>query len=218
LAVVGAILTSFLVYGIAKVGTRLPTASLLLTGIAVGLFFSAADTGIMVFNRDKIDKIVMWSMGSVSSAGWSHVVVSAVCIIPMSVLIFANLRELNAISLGDETAGSLGVDVERTKKALLFASSAIVGICVAVSGVIGFVGLIVPHAARLVTKADHRVLIPVSYIYGAIFLVFCDTIARSVIPLTVGHPAEIPIGAVTALIGAPLFIGLLLRSKKRIIL
>ena len=120
-------------------------------------------------------------------------------------------RELNAIGAGEETAKSLGVKVETVKKLLLGVSSLLVAVCVSVSGIIGFVGLVIPHVARLIVGPDQRALLPFSTVIGALFLVLCDTIARSVIP-----PAELPLGAVTALCGAPYFCYLLIKAKKKV--
>ena len=215
-SMVGAVVTMGLVYQIARVGTRLPTASLLLSGIAVGLFFSSVVTVIMAFRRDKIDKIVLWTMGSVSAASWSHVLIAAFFLIPLSIPLFICMRDLNVLSTGDETAKSLGIEVERTRKVLLFAASSMIGVCVSVSGVIGFVGLIIPHAIRLIFKSDFRVLLPFSAVFGAVFLIACDMLARGLLPAVMKNPTEIPVGAITAFIGAPLFVFLLMRSKKRV--
>jgi len=212
LAFLGAVLTVLLVYNIARVGNRVTTLGLILAGIAVGLFLSSVVSMLMFFNRDDIEKIVMWTMGSVSAATWNKVAILTPVVVVGSIVIWAYARDLNAMSIGDETAKSLGIEVERVKKILLTVSSLIVACCVSTSGVIGFVGLIVPHTIRLIVGSDQRALLPFSSVAGAIFMVVCDTLARNLIP-----PAEIPVGAVTSLFGAPFFILVLYRNKKKVI-
>ena len=211
LAFIGALITTIVVYAIASVEGRLPAVNLLLSGIAVGLFEYSIITILMVFKRDKIEGIIMWLMGSVNAASWYQVAILApMAVLGVTILCFF-ARELNAISSGEDTAKSLGVKVETVKKILLAVCSLLIGVCVSVSGIIGFVGLVVPHAARLITGPDHRSMLPFSAVGGAIFLVICDTLARSLMP-----PAELPVGAVTSLFGAPYFIYLLVKSKKKV--
>ncbi|MFY9178035.1 MAG: iron chelate uptake ABC transporter family permease subunit [Caldicoprobacterales bacterium] len=211
-AFLGAILTVVIVYNIARVGTRVTSLGLILAGIAVGLFLSSMVSLLMFFNRDDIEKIVMWIMGSVSAATWNRVGILAPVVILGSVIIMAYARDLNAMSIGDETAKSLGIEVEKVKKILLTVSSLIVASCVSTSGVIGFVGLIVPHTIRLIVGSDQRAVLPFSAVTGAIFMVVCDTLARNLIP-----PSEIPVGAITSLFGAPFFIFMLYKNKKKVI-
>lgn len=211
LAFLGALLTTIVVYAIANVGGRLPSTNLLLSGVAVGLFEYSLITILMIFNRDKIEGIFMWLMGSVNAASWQQVVLLVpITLIGVIVLCFF-ARDLNVISSNEETAKSLGVRVEAVKKLLMGICSLLIAVCVSVSGIIGFVGLVVPHAARLITGSDHRAMLPFSAVGGAVFLVICDTLARSVMP-----PAELPVGAVTSLFGAPYFIYLLIKSKKKV--
>lgn len=210
-AFTGALLTAIAVYAIANAGGRLPTVNLLLSGIAVGLFEYSIITILMVFKREKIESIIMWLMGSVNAASWQQAAVLAPVTVLGVVIIGFFARDLNAISSGEDTARSLGVKVETVKKILIGVCSLLIGVCVSVSGIIGFVGLVVPHAVRLVTGSDHRFMLPFSAVGGAIFLVVCDTLARSIIP-----PVELPVGAVTSLFGAPYFIYLLLRTKKKV--
>ncbi|NLY60937.1 MAG: iron chelate uptake ABC transporter family permease subunit [Clostridiales bacterium] len=211
-AFLGAILTVVIVYNIARVGTRVTSLGLILAGIAVGLFLSSMVSLLMFFNRDDIEKIVMWTMGSVSAATWNRVGILAPVVILGSVIIMAYARDLNAMSIGDETAKSLGIEVEKVKKILLTVSSLIVASCVSTSGVIGFVGLIVPHTIRLIVGSDQRAVLPFSAVTGAIFMVVCDTLARNLIP-----PSEIPVGTITSLFGAPFFIFMLYKNKKKVI-
>lgn len=210
-AFAGALLTTILVYMIASVGGRLPSVNLLLSGIAVGLFEYSIITVLMVFKRDKIENIIMWLMGSVNAATWGQVamLVPLAVIGTLSLCFFA--RDLNAIAAGEDTAKSLGIKVETVKKILLGLCSLLIAISVSVSGIIGFVGLVVPHTARMIVGPDHRFMLPFSAVGGAIFLVICDTLARTVMP-----PMELPVGAVTSLFGAPFFIYLLVMSKKKV--
>jgi iron complex transport system permease protein len=212
LAFIGALVTIIIVYSIASVGGRLPPVNLLLSGIAVGLFEYSIITILMVFNRGKIENIFMWLMGSVNAASWKQVTLMAPSALLGLIVLSFFARDLNAIASGEDTAKSLGVKVEAVKKILLGVCSLLIAVCVSVSGIIGFVGLIVPHAARLITGQDHRFMLPFSAVGGAIFLVICDTLARSIMP-----PLELPVGAVTSLFGAPFFIYLLVRSKKKVI-
>jgi iron complex transport system permease protein len=211
LAFVRALATTFAVYAIAKVGGRLPSINVLLAGVAVGLFEYSIITILMIFKKDKIESIIMWLMGSVNAASWQQAALLVpVTLIGVIILCFF-ARDLNVISSNEETAKSLGVKVEAVKKILLGICSLLIAVCVSVSGIIGFVGLVVPHAARLITGSDHRAMLPFSAVGGAIFLVICDTLARSLMP-----PTELPAGAVTSLFGAPYFIYLLIKSKKKV--
>jgi len=209
---IGAVFATVLVYSIAKVGGKLPTINLLLSGMAVSFLFSAMISIIMVFRHNQIENIVMWTMGSISAASWKQVAVVAPIVLVGSIITFIFSRDLNLLATGSDTAMSLGVEVETTKKILLVISSVIIGACVSVSGVIGFVGLVIPHIIRLVLGSDHRVVLPFSAVVGALFLVICDTLARNIIP-----PTEIPVGAITSLFGAPFFIYLLVKSKRKVI-
>ncbi|NOH17226.1 FecCD family ABC transporter permease [Clostridium cochlearium] len=209
-AFIGAIFTTVLVYFIAKTGTKLPTNTLLLSGVSVSFLFSSINSLIMIFNRDRVEQIVFWTMGSLASATWKQVISLFLFVIIGFILIIIYSRDLNLMLMGDETACSLGIEVNFVKKFLLIVSSIIIASCVSVSGVIGFVGLIVPHITRMIVGPNHKVLIPFSTLGGAIFMIICDTLSRILAP-----PAEIPVGAITALFGAPYFIYLLIKNKKR---
>lgn len=200
--------TVFLVYNLARVGNFISMSTMLLAGIAVGSFFSALTSLAMVISGQNLHQVVFWLMGGLAGRGWEHVKVLlpyvAIGIVPM--LLYS--RELNLILLGEEQARHLGVEVERLKQVMLGAATLVAAAAVAVSGIIGFVGLIIPHAVRLLVGPDHRVLLPASAIVGAVFLAVMDTVAR-----TVAAPLEIPVGVITALCGGPFFI-YLLRKKK----
>ena len=209
-AFVGAILTTFLVYNIARVGTKVPVTTLLLSGVAINYLLSSVISLMMTFNRDNIEKIVMWTMGSFSTAGWNQVILLFIIVVPSILFIFTFSRDLNIMLLGEESARSLGIDVNGLKKYILLISTLMVAAVVSVSGIIGFVGLIVPHAIRMIFGPDNRVVIPFSALGGAIFLIICDTLARAVVP-----PSEIPVGIITSIFGVPFFIYLLYRTKKK---
>ncbi len=210
MAFLGAIFAAFLVYNIAKSDDGMQVETLLLSGIAVAIFFSALTSFSMYFAGENLHQIVFWIMGGLWARGWDHV---AVAIIPISlgiIGIYAFARDLNVMQLGTESAHTLGIETEVVKKTLLALSALIAGVAVSLSGIIGFVGLIIPHIARIVVGPDHRILIPVSALSGAIFLIFADSVARTVI-----SPAELPVGIITAFFGAPFFI-YLLRKRKRL--
>ncbi len=211
-AFAGALLTTFLIYSIARVGNKIPTITLLLSGVAVSFLFSSMITMLMVFNREQIENIVLWTMGSIAAANWRQVWLLAPIVLTGAGIIMTYARDLNLMATGDETAQSLGVEVEKAKKVLLVVSAVLVGACVSVSGIIGFVGLIIPHMVRLLLGSDHRSVLPFSAVGGALFMVICDTLARNLVP-----PAEMPVGAITSLFGAPFFIYLLIKSKKKVI-
>jgi iron complex transport system permease protein len=208
-AFLGAMGTTFLVYNIARLNNRTPVITLLLSGIAISFFLSAVINLLMTMNNDQVEKIVFWTMGSVSSASWKSVAISIIPVtVGVSIFVFFS-KELNVILMGEETAQNLGINVETIRKLLLGVASIVSAAVVAVSGIIGFVGLIVPHAMRMIVGPDHKRLFPYTIISGAIFMIVADTISRIAL-----NPTEIPIGVITSLIGAPYFIFLLVKNKK----
>lgn len=211
LAFIGSILTAFIVYNIAKVGNKVPTNTLLLSGISVSFLLSSMISLIMVFNRQSVEKIIFWIMGSVSTANWNQVIILTPFVIIGLLILIAFSSDLDIMLTGDETAKSLGIEVENLKKLILIVSSIVVAACVSVSGIIGFVGLIIPHIIRLIFGPNHKILIPFSAVGGALFMILSDTLAR-----TMASPAEIPVGAITSIIGAPFFIYLLIKNKKKV--
>lgn len=209
MAFTGALLTTYLVYQLGRTGGRVSMTSLLLAGMAINFMLSAAISLLMIFNRQRMDNIIMWTMGSFANSTWGKVVLAFITVIAGMLVTRFFARDLNVLLMGEEEAKHLGIDVERTKKILLALSSFIAAMAVAVSGIIGFVGLIIPHAIRLVMGPDHRVLLPYSAVVGAIFLIIADTMARTLV-----SPLEIPVGIITALAGAPFFLYLLSRKKR----
>lgn len=208
-AFAGGLVTVFLVYRIACAGGRVQTVHLLLTGTAVSSFLSALISFLMTRHEDELEKIYMWTLGSFGAASWEKAGFLLVFLLAGCGVLFAFGRELNLLCAGEDTAQTLGVSLRATRVAVIVAGTFLAASCVSVSGVIGFVGLIVPHCMRLLFGPDYRKLLPCSMAAGACFMILCDTLAR-----TVTAPTEIPVGVVTAIIGAPYFICLLARSKR----
>ena len=209
MALAAALLTVLLIYRIASIGNRMHTTTLLLTGVCLTLLISAVISFLMVMNQEKMDTIIFWTMGSFSSASWADVAVLApVALVGIGVVLWY-ARDLNLLLAGSEAAQSMGVEVERVKRVLLAATTLMVAFAVSTCGVIGFVGLIVPHAVRLVAGPDNRRVVPYSILCGALFVLVCDTLARTLL-----RPSELPVGSLTSMVGAPLFIYLLYRNKK----
>ncbi len=201
-AFVGALVAAFGVYAIATRDGHTPVATLLLAGVAVQTFLGAVISFLLLHSGESIREAIHWLMGHLSNSTWTDVSVSAILIPILFVVLLAYTRDLNVLLLGEEDAQSLGIEVERTKRILLAVSSLITAAGVAVAGVIGFVGLIVPHMMRLLVGPDHRILLPTAALAGASFLVATDTLARA-------GSAEVPVGIVTAALGAPFFLYLL---------
>lgn len=184
---------------------------LLLAGIALNAL-CIASVGVLTYisNDQQLRQFSLWGMGSLGQAQWPMLLVAATLVLPAMVITLNQTHRLNLLQLGDEEAHYLGVNVKRTKHMLLLLSSLLVGVAVAVSGVIGFIGLIIPHLIRMHLGADHRWLIPGSILGGACLLLIADTLAR-----TVMSPAEIPVGLFTSLIGGPYFLWLIVQHKGR---
>lgn len=209
LAFGGAIVTLMLVYNVARVGNKIPIEILLLSGIAISFLCNSLISLIMILKKEAMDKIIYWTLGSLNTSSYKQVLLIAPIVVLGGLFIYRRYKDLNILSMGEEDAYSLGVEVEKVKKELIIISSLIVAALVSVTGIIGFVGLIIPHIARMIVGSNHRDLIPFSFILGALFLVVCDTISRVIIA-----PGELPVGAVTALLGAPYFIYLLWKKKR----
>ncbi|MCF8010222.1 MAG: iron chelate uptake ABC transporter family permease subunit [Clostridiales bacterium] len=208
MAFLGGAGTTFVVYNIAKVGNRVSMSTLLLAGIAVGSFLSAVASLTMVISGENLHQVIFWLMGGLSNRGWKHVMILLPYIIIGIIPMILYSRDLNVMLLGEESAQHMGVEVEKLKKIMLGVAALVTASAVSVSGIIGFVGLIIPHIVRLLVGPDHRVLLPASALLGAIFLAVADTLAR-----VVAAPLEIPVGIITALCGGPFFL-YLLRKKK----
>ena len=206
-----ALATVWIIIKIASVGNRLHTTTLLLAGISINFLIAALIAILMVLNSENMDKIIFWTIGSMSATKFSDLWIVFVFVLIGIVVIRIYARELNSILTGNESARSLGVNVERTKKIILLFSTLMIGIIVAKSGVIGFVGLIVPHIVRILVGSDNRRIIPFSIFGGMIFMLLADILSRVLIA-----PSELPVGSITALIGSPFFIYLLYNAKKQL--
>ncbi|NLT37449.1 MAG: iron chelate uptake ABC transporter family permease subunit [Methanomassiliicoccus sp.] len=205
-----AFITLFLVYAVSRDRRGyVPVETLLLAGIAIGALFNALVSALQYFAGDKLSGVVFWLMGGLNNATWDQILISIPAVILGCAVIMMLSRDLNAIMVGEEQAGNLGINVNQIRMVLLLAASLVTAIAVSVAGTIGFVGLIIPHVLRILVGPDHRVLLPASIIGGALFMVATDTLARTIIA-----PAELPVGIITSLLGAPFFIYLLMSRKK----
>lgn len=208
-AFLGGLISIALVYRIAAVHRHLPVHILLLAGVILNAIFSA----LIMFITSIVDPtrsfgIMAWLMGSLSGPALPPLMALTFYLVLGGILLVRQSRALNLLALGEETARSLGVEVERVKRIIFFTCALLTGAAVSVSGMIGFVGMVVPHGVRLLAGPDHRLLLPASALVGGMFLTLADTVAR-----TIMSPSEIPVGVVTALVGGPLFIYLLMARK-----
>lgn len=203
----GALTAVGIIYILSLRGGKIPTLTLILSGIAVSTFIGAVTQLVLVHSNDyEVRRFIFWTMGGLNGMSWEQV---RLIVIPVVILIFTLLtfaRDLNIMLLGEEEAQSVGLDPSKTRKLLLLFISIITAIAISVSGPVGFVGLMVPHIMRLIVGPDHRILIPASAVGGSIFLVCCDIISRIT--------GETGVGIVTALLGAPYFLYLLVKARK----
>ncbi|MEM5500191.1 iron ABC transporter permease [Ahrensia kielensis] len=208
-AFLGGLASTFILYRVSTSNGRTSVATMLLTGIALGAM-TGAFTGLLVFWADdqQLRDLTFWGLGSVAGATWIKVAAVAPIILPIIILAPIMARGLNAMTLGEATAQHLGINVQLFKRVAIVAVAGATGASVAVSGGIGFVGIVVPHLLRLFIGPDHKYLLPACALLGAIMLLLADAIARQIVA-----PAELPIGIVTATIGAPFFLWILLRKR-----
>lgn len=210
-AFLSAILTSILVYFISKTKRGVDTFSLLLTGVVISTVLSSFISLMMLAHQDEAMKIMTWTMGSFNAKSWNHVIT---ILIPTVIGIFFTIyhgKDLNILVMGEEEAMTMGLDTKRLKRNMLLICALLTSIAVSVSGIIGFVGLIVPHFIRLIFGSEHKFLLKASFVFGAIFMLLSDTIARSLL-----GGFEIPVGIITSLIGGPLFLILLVRYRRNL--
>lgn len=207
LALVTALITLLFIVGVARIKGGHATQTLLLTGIALNFLMSAVITLLIVVNQQEMHKIYFWTMGSLSSVSWPEIAILFPMMLMAVVVLFYYAKDLNIMQMGGESAQTLGVNTHRTTIVTLVTSSVLVAVIVSFCGVIGFIGLIVPHIARLLFGSNNRHLFAYSLLFGAFFLLIADTLAR-----TIAAPAELPVGSITALAGAPYFIYLVLRK------
>jgi len=204
---VGSGLVMMLVYSLGYRRGLLDPNALLLSGVMVGAFFNSIILVVVAIFNQELRTAYLWMMGNLSGAESSTLVIVGPLILASSIVLILQSRALNLIAVGDESAAQFGVNVERIRRLSYILASLITGLAVSVSGVIGFVGLLVPHVCRLMFGSDNRIVMPASLIGGGIFLVLCDLLSRTLLA-----PSEIPVGAITAAVGAPLFVYLLKRG------
>ena len=208
-AFAGALMATGAVYFLARKNGRIAPQRLILAGVALGSLFSAVTSYLTIAtDAQNVFSIMFFLLGSVSAATMGHLALPAAALAAVGVFAALRARALNALLVGDEAAASLGVHVDRLRTAVLIAAALLTGAVVAVSGGIGFVGLVIPHIARIIVGSDHRRMLPVALLAGAVFLAASDLLAR-----TLAEPSEIPLGVLTAMVGAPFFLWLLRRAR-----
>ena len=207
-AFAGALLAVTVSYAAGHIGGR-STASLILAGIAVASFLTACQTYVMQANSDAFRQILSWILGRIATSGWSEPALMLPYFLVCAAVVLRYRRALDLLAVGDEEAAALGLEPRRVRMIVVLAASLGAAAAVSVSGLIGFVGIIVPHTVRLVFGVGNRVVLPLSVLFGAAFMVLADLAARTVVA-----PAELPIGVVTAFVGAPFFV-LVLRTSRR---
>lgn len=209
-ALITSLLTTFLIYVLSNKSFRFSNTSLILLGININYFLTAIISLLMILNKDKTEQIMFWTMGSFVSSSWNKVIISCLIILPCVYILSKCGKQLNAIACGEDFAKTVGINTSLIRKILLIIVSLITSIAVSFSGIIGFVGLMIPHLCKLIFGGNYKYIISISSILGAIFLVLCDTASRTLIA-----PTEIPIGIITSIIGAPYLIYLIINRKKK---
>lgn len=210
-SMIGAMVAMVLVLGFSRLVDRsMKMETLILTGIIISAFLSSVISLMIALTGEELRQILNWLMGSVSMRGWPYIKMIWPFLLVGALMLWMNRKELNALLFGEERAHYLGVNVKRSKWMILVGGSILTGCAVAVSGTIGFVGLVVPHMTRLLFGADHRHLLPLSIINGATLLIVCDLVARTIIA-----PSELPIGVITSFIGAPVFAYIFFRQRRK---
>ncbi|OOE41468.1 iron ABC transporter permease [Salinivibrio kushneri] len=209
----GALLATLFVYRIGTTAMGTSVTVMLLAGIAISALSGAA-LGMINYVADNqtLRDIALWSMGSLTGASWGQIGLTGVAAVVLTVFAYCRAHQLNALLLGENEAAYLGIDIHRLKRLLIIATAAGMGISVSAAGLIGFIGLVVPHIGRLLAGPDHRMLIPLSAVLGALLLTLADIIARVIVA-----PAELPVGIITALMGAPFFIWLLIQQRQTMV-
>ena len=209
-AFIGAIVSSVLVFILAGASGRVSSTKLILSGTAISALFSSMSSFLIFMqnNEKKLSSVLFWMSGSFASVKWADVLPVFIVLVVCIVIIMLENRALDALLLGEEMAITIGVDVPKLKILIIIMSALVTGVMVSVSGTIGFVGLVIPHISRSLVGTAHKRMVPFSALLGAILMIWADAIARVVVA-----PSELPIGVVTAFIGAPFFLFLLRKSK-----
>jgi iron complex transport system permease protein len=210
-ALAGALLAAALIYGVSSHRGRTSLLFVVLAGLAISALFGALVSATLLFSQQyEVSQFIFWTMGGLDGRTWRHVLLPLPLLLPGMVLLALYSRDLNLFALGEDHAQSLGLHVERTKRIVLALTAAVTGMAIAVSGPVGFVGLLTPHLLRLLVGPDHRVLLPAAAIGGALLLVVADLVGRVLVP-----PYEIRVGIVTAVLGSPYFLAVILRTQRR---
>lgn len=210
LAILFAFLSLLIILGLAyKLDRSLSTNTIILIGVIFSMFVSSLMSVIITFAADRLQSITFWTMGSLQGKSYTDAAIVGGALLVFGGIVFLHARELNAFAIGEDNARHIGVDVRRVRLTLLAAVSGLIGVCVSIGGTIGFVGLVTPHMARMLVGPNHRRLLPASLFGGAVFLMLADLVARILL-----DPIELPIGVVTSLVGAVVFVIIFYRSRK----
>ncbi|MCW5874816.1 MAG: iron ABC transporter permease [Anaerolineales bacterium] len=207
-AFIGALATVAIVYWIAKLGKTVPVTTLILAGVAVSTFATSLSSFLMMQSESELRRAIAWLLGGATLSGWQPVLAMLPYVVVGLIILLLSGHQLNVLQTGEEQAQQLGIPVERIKLVLIIAASLAAAAAVAFSGMIGFIGLVIPHSMRLIWGGDHRRLLPLSLLGGAAALLLADALARTVL-----SPQVVPVGIVTALVGVPFFLWLLRRAK-----
>jgi iron complex transport system permease protein len=211
LTIAGALLSASLIYLLSSSRGATSLLFIVIAGMAISSLFNGITSALLLFSKEyEVSQYIFWTMGGLDGRTWQHLLFAAPVLVPGMVVLSLFSRELNLFTLGEEGALALGLGVEGTKRLLLACAAIVTGVAIAVSGPIGFVGLLIPHLFRFLVGADHRALIPASALGGALFLVLCDLIGRTVMP-----PFEIRVGIITAILGSPYLLSLIVRTQRR---
>lgn len=211
LTIVGALVSATLIYLLSTTRGSTSLLFIVIAGMAISSLFNGLTSALLLFSKQyEVSQYIFWTMGGLDGRNWQHILFSAPVLVPGMIVLSLFSRELNLFTLGEEGAFSLGVRVERTKRLMLLLASVVTGMAIAASGPIGFVGLLIPHLFRFIVGADHRTLIPASALGGALFLVLCDLLGRAIAP-----PFEIRVGIITAILGSPYLLSLIVRTQRR---
>jgi iron complex transport system permease protein len=211
LTVCGALLAAACIYLLSSSRGTTSLLYIVIAGMAISSLFSGLTSALLLFSREyQVSQFIFWTMGGLDGRSWQHILYSAPILVPGMIVLSLFSRELNLFTLGEEEALSLGMRVESTKRLLLAIAAVVTGVAIAVSGPIGFVGLLIPHLLRFLVGPDHRSLLPASALGGALFLVLCDLLGRALLP-----PFEIRVGIITAILGSPYLLSLIIRIQKR---
>ncbi len=210
-AMTGAIFSAVLIYIISSYRGKTSLLFVVLAGLAVSSFLNGLVSAVLLFSKEyEVSQFIFWTMGSFEGRMWKHILLPLPLLVPGVLLLLFFARDLNMFALGEENAHSLGMRVEWTKRLILGISAVVTGMAVAIGGPVGFVGLLIPHLLRFIVGADHRVLMPAAALGGGVFLILADLIGRIIIP-----PFEIRVGIVTAILGSPYFLYLIVRFQRK---